>query len=340
MSRVSYRSLARDRAATRGPMMARPLHEPRRVPGQRAERPSLRRLVGPTALLLIGGIAVAGVIGLAGPTDPTGAGSSAPATLAAVAADLSPSPSAAEITARPSGLSSGSSDVGAPRPSTTPPPTAQPTALPTARPPAALPTPSPSTTPRPRDWAPQSAAEFDQQAQVIDIAFPLKPGSRYRYRDNWFDVRPGEPEEYNHIHSRRRGELRRAHDGIDLYARRGSPVVAPFAGTVIDPADRWSPWNERYGRTVVIVSSEPQSEGYAAVLAHLDAAFVEPGTQVRRGEVVGLAGNTGNADGFRVHLHFELRAPFELPWLELGAVRLVDAFNPFPSLVAADPRRD
>ena len=340
MSRVSYRSPdgARD-GRPRGPMMARPLYEGRWSPAEAGDRRSPRRFVGPLALLLIGSVAIAGVVGLAAapavpPIDGALESPSPPAAAFEPLPSVTPAPPASP---RPSGLSSGSSDVGVPRPKATSRPTDRPTPAPTP----ALPTPSPSTTPRPADWAPQSAADFDQLAQVIDIAFPLKEGTRYSYRDNWFDVREGEPEEYNHAHSRRRGEVRRAHDGIDIYARRGSPVLAPFAGTVIEPADRWSPWHgERHGKVVVIVSSEPQSEGYAAVLSHLDATFVEPGTQVRRGEVVGLAGDTGNADGFRVHLHFELRAPFGLPWLELGGERLVDAFNPFPSLVAADPRRD
>jgi murein DD-endopeptidase MepM/ murein hydrolase activator NlpD len=89
---------------------------------------------------------------------------------------------------------------------------------------------------------------------------------------------------------------------------------------------------------VVIVSQEPASEGYVAVLSHLDRAFVEPGTMVRRGEVVGLNGDSGNAEDSPPHLHFELRAPFLLSWQQAGMERLVDAFNPYPSLIAADPR--
>jgi murein DD-endopeptidase MepM/ murein hydrolase activator NlpD len=298
--------------------------------GQRGQGPPrLSRLVGPAVLVLIGGAAIAAAIGLpGGPTDRLAAVVTATPT-APVVGQASPT-----ATARPP-LVGGSSTVATPRPSLAP----RPSATPTPAPP--LPTPTASATPRPRDWAPQRAADFDIAGQVVDITFPLKPGARYRYRDNWHDLRPGEPEPYNHLHSRKRGELRRAHDGIDIYVRRGSPVLAPFAGTVIDPATRWQPWRrDRFGTTVVIVSNEPQSAGYAALLAHLDVAFVEPGTVVRRGEVIGLAGDSGNADGARVHVHFELRAPFLLAWSELGEERLLDAFNPYPSLVRSDPRRD
>ena len=60
-----------------------------------------------------------------------------------------------------------------------------------------------------------------------------------------------------------------------------------------------------------------------------------------RGQVVGTVGRTGNAEDESVdaHLHFELRAPFLLDWSPLGEDRTIDAFNPYPSLVAADPKR-
>jgi murein DD-endopeptidase MepM/ murein hydrolase activator NlpD len=173
------------------------------------------------------------------------------------------------------------------------------------------------------------------------MAWPLAKATSFRYRNNYRDGRFGEPEPYNHWHSRRNGVLRRAHDGVDIYARRGARVLAPFAGTVIDPAKRWKPWRaDRYGRVVVIVSDEPTSTGYAVILSHLDRTVVKVGDHVRRGQHVGNNGTTGNARGGPPHIHLELRAPFMLRWKELGRRRLVDAFDPFPSLRRADPRRD
>jgi murein DD-endopeptidase MepM/ murein hydrolase activator NlpD len=179
------------------------------------------------------------------------------------------------------------------------------------------------------------------KGQVIDMHFPLREATRYQYRNNWADVREGEPEDYNHVHIGRRGRTAgRGHDGIDIYARAGEPVLAPFSGVVIDPTTRWQPWiRERYGRAAVIVSEEPLSSGYVAFLTHLDRAWVEVGQRVNRGEVVGTVGNTGNAEGGPAHLHFELRAPFQLLWPDANGGRMVDAFNPYPSLVAADPKR-
>lgn len=317
--------------------MARPLGEPAWVPARRERsRPPLRRWIGPLVLLLIAGTAVVLLGGLTSAAQPPAGGQS-------------PSPTASQLGVGGPSVGGASpalhTAAGSPSPMAPPSPTPSPLAPASLSPAWPLPSPDPATgtTPppptRPPNAAPASAAEFDLEQQVIDIGFPFADNVRYRYRDNWLDRRPGAPEHYNHAYGRRRGELRRAHDGIDLYVARGAPVRAPFAGLVIDPAGRWQPWDpERYGETVVIVSQEPASAGYAALLSHLEVGFVLPGDVVRRGEVIGLAGDSGNAEGIAVHLHFELRAPFRLEWDEAGETRHIDAFNPYHSLLAADPR--
>jgi len=199
--------------------------------------------------------------------------------------------------------------------------------------------PSPGTTVgvrRPN--APGSAREFDLSGQVIDIAFPIRGDVGYRYRDNFLDRRAGPADPYNHARETEDGRLLRLHDGIDIYGPEGAPVVAPFAGRVIDPAARWSPWEpDRYGLTVVIESTEPGTAGYTAMLVHLDHVWVDVGQRVLRGQVLGVLGRTGNAEDVRPQLHFELRAPFLIDWSSIGYDRRVDAFNPYPSLVEADP---
>ena len=88
---------------------------------------------------------------------------------------------------------------------------------------------------------------------------------------------------------------------------------------------------------MVIESDESASVGYAAVLVHLDRVWVNIGQMVSRGQVIGVLGQSGNADGVKPQLHFELRTPFEIDWSALGENRRVDAFNPYPSLIEADP---
>jgi murein DD-endopeptidase MepM/ murein hydrolase activator NlpD len=190
--------------------------------------------------------------------------------------------------------------------------------------------------------APTSPEGFDLAAQVIPIGFPLRADTRYEYRDNFLDLRDGPPDDYNHARIREDGTAVRLHDGIDIYADEDEPLIAVFDGTVIAARERWQPWEpDRYGQTIVIVSDETQTAGYVALYAHADRVWVEPGEHVSRGQVVGTLGRTGNAEvqSIRSHLHFELRAPFLLDWSPMGEQRQVDAFNPYPSLRASDPKR-
>jgi murein DD-endopeptidase MepM/ murein hydrolase activator NlpD len=221
-----------------------------------------------------------------------------------------------------------------------PAPTSQPGA--TASPIAPTPTPPnpPSPTPvRSGDVAPQSADEFDLHSQVIDIEFPLRSDTDYHYRDNYLEKRDGPPDPYNHARVGPDGQLIRLHDGIDIYAPEGEPVLAPFDGTIIDPATKWQPWHpDRYGLTVVVQSDEPTSDGYYAVMVHLAKVWVNVGQHVTRGQVIGALGRTGDAQNVAPQLHFELRAPFLIDWSAVGEDREVDAFNPYPSLLAADPK--
>lgn len=259
---------------------------------------------------------------------PPGSSTPSPST---TASPVVPSASRAGSSADPSKVASASSSWAAtpsqgPTPSTGSP-------EPTSSPPFS----QPGATVGP-DRAPQTAGDFDLDGQVVDIGFPLRADASYHYRDNWLERRSGPPQPYNHARLTSDGQLLRLHDGIDLYAPEGEPVLAPFDGTVIDPATKWTPWEpDRYGLTVVIESDEPNSEGYMAVLVHLETVWVDIGQHVSRGEVIGALGETGNAEGVKPQLHFELRAPFLLDWSPMGENREVDAFNPYPSLVAADP---
>jgi murein DD-endopeptidase MepM/ murein hydrolase activator NlpD len=298
--------------------MARRVHTPLR-------RRLFAALGGVGALLGVGAFVVFGVgFGRGALVDPSP--SAPPASLVARA---SASPS---VTMSASGVPSPAVRPGVPSLDPTTGPTASPGATPTA-----APTRTPSSTPPP-GAAPRSAAEFDLEHQVIDIGFPLRADDRYHYRDNWLERRAGNPDPYNHALPGKRGTLLRMHDGIDIYAAENEPVLAPFSGTIIDPQTKWMPWHpDRYGLTVVIESDEPTSAGYTAVLVHLDDVWVDLGQHVERGQVIGDVGQTGDADGIKPQLHIELRAPFLIDWSAIGEDRLVDAFNPYASLTAADP---
>ena len=89
----------------------------------------------------------------------------------------------------------------------------------------------------------------------------------------------------------------RGHDGIDIPAKRGTPIVAAAAGRVIHSGRGLGD----YGRVIIL-----KHEGhYSTVYAHNRRNRVEKGDFVEKGEVIGEVGSSGNASGS--HVHFEVR---------------------------------
>lgn len=86
------------------------------------------------------------------------------------------------------------------------------------------------------------------------------------------------------------------HEGIDISARRGTPVVAPADG-IVSMAGK----TKGYGNFVVINHQNNIETRYG----HLRDIFVKKGQIVKRGDVIGTVGNTGRSTG--PHLHFEVR---------------------------------
>ena len=85
----------------------------------------------------------------------------------------------------------------------------------------------------------------------------------------------------------------RTHKGIDIFAPRGTPVVAAADGKVTSVAR-----SPRGGLHVWQESAKGR-----LYYAHLDSAAVQPGT-IRKGDLIGSVGNSGNARTTSPHLHF------------------------------------
>lgn len=88
----------------------------------------------------------------------------------------------------------------------------------------------------------------------------------------------------------------REHHGIDIVAPRGTPILSASDGVVSTVAVT------DVGGKVVWVSDPARD--VSLYYAHLDTQSVSPGGRLRRGDVLGTVGNTGNARTTVPHLHF------------------------------------
>ena len=82
------------------------------------------------------------------------------------------------------------------------------------------------------------------------------------------------------------------HNGADIGAPYGSPVLAPKSGTVIQAG-----WNGGYGISVMI----DHHDGIVTLFGHMCDRNVSEGQQVVQGQVIGWCGSTGNSDGPHIH---------------------------------------
>ena len=125
-----------------------------------------------------------------------------------------------------------------------------------------------------------------------------------------------------------RGGIRPApHAGVDFGASLGDPVIAAADGTVVRVfADGMC----RNG--VVVQHSVVDEAAWRTRHCHLDGTNVQQGQKIKRGDVLGKVGTTGNSMGVP-HLHFEL-------WQRHPVDESFDRINPLPFIVGCfDPAK-
>jgi peptidoglycan LD-endopeptidase LytH len=97
-----------------------------------------------------------------------------------------------------------------------------------------------------------------------------------------------------------RGDGTRTHEGEDIMARRGTPIVSPTDAVVTNAGNGPS-------SGIFISTANPGGESF--VYMHLDAVAdgIASGGYVKKGQIIGFVGFTGNASESAPHLHFEIR---------------------------------
>lgn len=133
--------------------------------------------------------------------------------------------------------------------------------------------------------------------------FPVQ--GEHRFSDDW-----GAPRQHTGTH-----------EGNDVFAKWGTPVVAVADGRLYRVGTRRVPGNRLWLKA---------ESGDTFFYAHLSAFAHDSrnGAEVEAGDVVGFVGSTGDAEQTPPHLHFEIHP------------RDGDAVNPYPFLRAWDERRD
>ncbi len=167
-------------------------------------------------------------------------------------------------------------------------------------------------------------AEMDDNG-VYPMVFPVQ--GPHSFRDDFGACRGG-------------ADCPRLHEGVDIMAKKGVPVVAAAAGQVIWISTDQSNccylgirhddgWVTRYihlnndtQNPDGSYSDDGQGWGIAEGITH--------GTRVHAGQLIAWVGNSGNAEHTAPHLHFELRKPD-------GSHGHGTAVSPYPSLVHAQP---
>jgi len=134
----------------------------------------------------------------------------------------------------------------------------------------------PETSPRPFDWPVKGIPRLT---------------SFFGWRPNPFDHR-------NHRN------YFKFHTGIDIDGYTGEPVYAPADGEII-----WAGWRGGYGLSIRM-EHHIHGDKYVTGYHHLSEVLVKAGQRVRRGEIIGRIGATGDATGD--HLHFMVTRNGEL----------------------------
>ena len=136
---------------------------------------------------------------------------------------------------------------------------------------------------------------FSQSPEMMDSVLMLIPDDNFiSFSDNIPSFAPIE----GFISQRMENKIsmvENLHHGIDIVAKKGTPIKASASGLVI-----FSGWTYEMGNQIILY----HGDGYFTHYGHNQQNLKYQLDIVKRGEVIGLVGNSGISSG--PHLHFEI----------------------------------
>ncbi len=100
-------------------------------------------------------------------------------------------------------------------------------------------------------------------------------------------------------------KTQKMHNGVDMAAPGGSPILAAYNGTVIAAA-----YSSSMGNYIMI----DHGSGLCTIYMHASALYVTSGQVVSKGERIAAVGTTGNSTGNHLHFGVRLNGTYVNPW--------------------------
>lgn len=104
--------------------------------------------------------------------------------------------------------------------------------------------------------------------------------------------------------------VKQFHNGIDMAAPGGTPILAAYDGTVVAAA-----YSSSMGNYVMI----DHGDSLYTIYMHASALYVSKGQEVSRGEKIAAVGTTGRSTGNHLHFSVRLNGNYVNPWNYLGS---------------------
>ena len=104
--------------------------------------------------------------------------------------------------------------------------------------------------------------------------------------------------------------VKQFHNGIDMAAPGGTPILAAYDGTVVASA-----YSSSMGNYIMI----DHGDSLYTIYMHASALYVSKGQEVSRGDKIAAVGTTGRSTGNHLHFSVRLNGSYVNPWQYLGS---------------------